>query len=297
MSIRKFGVDVAVTPGEELMQLYLHEHVLGVETWPQSKESNPEYFVICPTGNVLIEIKDFGEDELQRKAKSGERSAGAYSPVKRIARQVERSFQQLNQASAASPCMTVLYGTGTPYDYDLLVKDALYGRTVIRQMVGPEGALGEEWVGHDATITPDKKLVGIAVFTRDSAKHISAVAYLELVNPIGAMRRIYSAQFWEQHDPGGREELLSLIESLEAELVAEFGPDDEEFARLRIYHNQQASVPLPRTAFTGKHDLQTWVENGKLVSVGYVEPQYDSLSAFLEKRQNRNRQPGSADNK
>ncbi len=125
MPIRKDGVDVPVTVGEELMDLYLRDHNLDKETWPQSRGSNPEYFVMCPTGKVLIEIKDFGEDEIQRRVLSGEGFADAFGPFKRISKQVERSFDQLKQASLEHPCLTVLYGTGTPYDRDNLVRDAL----------------------------------------------------------------------------------------------------------------------------------------------------------------------------
>lgn len=275
MTRRKGGKDLDTTPGETLMSRYLEATGLSREPWPTTDGGrNPEFFIAAPQAKVLVEIKDFSEDELERAvlnaSSEGRLAGGPWNPVQRVIGRVDKSLEQLKMGAEKYPCVCILYESSfTPYTRELFVSSALFGPMVITQEVGVDGALGEATSHHKGGIDPDKAPRKSALFDRGNTKHLSAVAVLEEIDPSAAERQSYINAFLATADRQDAIKFLGAVKKAEREAKRKFGPVTL-FTRLRIYYNHNADIKLERSIFCGKYDWHCWFEKNLRQTAGYA---------------------------
>lgn len=270
MTRRKDGKDLDTTPGETLMSRYLKGAGLSREPWPAIDGGrNPEFFIFTPNSKVLVEIKDFSEDQQEKAILNGLSAGGAWAPVQRVIGRVDKSLDQLKRGEGKYPCVCILYESSfTPYAKDLFVSSALYGPMVIVQEVGVDGALSEATSHHKGGIDPDKPPRKSALFDRDNTKHLSAVAVLEEIDPLCAARQSLTDEFLATADKKDAVKFISAVKMADEEVKKKFGPETL-YPRLRIYYNHNADIKLERNIFCGKYDWHCWFENNLRQTSGY----------------------------
>ncbi len=255
--------------GESVFERYLTNLSLTWDYEPLVGTKRPDYLILVkPDLKVLVEVEDFTgsshELSILDEIAAGRNPAGPWDPIKYINRAIRDAAAQLKPGKGTYPCVAVLYNDATmPYDNELFVTQAMFGRLKITQLVGPEGAMSEA----ESVYSPDERYL-----TPKQNTTISAVAVLEEIQPnIHILREAEQELFARidaeepPDDPYERgfasvtrkaKKALPQLELLRAELERQYGAEflDKTCERLRIYHNPWAAVPLPAEALNGEYD-------------------------------------------
>lgn len=241
-------------------------------TWdyePLVGTKHPDYLVLARTElKILVEVEDFTgsghELAMLKEIAAGGNPAGPWDPIKYINRAIRDAAAQLKPGKGIYPCVAVVYNDATmPYDNELFITQAMFGRLKITQLVGPEGAVSEA----ESVYSPEERYL-----TPKQNTTISAVAVLEEIQPnIHILRQAEQDLFARidaeepPDDPYERgfasvsrkaKKALPQLELIRAELESKYGAEflDMTCERLRVYHNPWAAVAFPKEAFNGRHD-------------------------------------------
>lgn len=259
-------VQKAKPEGEIVFERYLTENGLGWEYEPLIGSKHPDYLVHGKV-KVLCEVEDFAGSDHERQVlaqiKAGASQAGVWDPIGYVNNAIRSAAKQLRPGKGEYPCVAILYNDATmPYEHELFITQAMFGRLQISQLVGPMGAMSEAVTEYSRQ---ERYL------TRNCNTTISAVALIEEFKPnIHILRDEESAILdrMRAEEPGdgpwgslaavseGLTRALPLLKKLRTDLDDKLGPGfiDEVHPRLRIYHNPWAAMKLPLEALGGKHD-------------------------------------------
>lgn len=253
------------TEGEEMFDKYLAENGLMWSPWPDSNERNPDRIVHTSAGDVVCEIKDFGENDEYRELianfKAGKSSSGRSDLSKATAKRIWAALDQLAVVKDDRPTMVVLYNPGyMPHELHEFVLEALYGQPQIAVSIGPK-APAEVFMTYGGT-TGAGNDYNKGLFLKPELAHVSAVAVLE---PIRLNKPEYDSSLdaflsnWEQNNPEDGKELLKVCAAIEEHgqsFIKKYGAGSIEAVayRLRIYFNPNSSKSLVDSVFTGPYD-------------------------------------------
>lgn len=244
---------------------YLAENGLKWSLWPDSNDKNPDRIVHTASGDVVCEIKDFGENdeyrELITNCKAGESSAGRADLSVATAKKVMKALDQLAVVKDGRPTMIVLHNPGyLPHELDFFVREALYGQPQLEVGIGPrESEEGQFHYGSATTGNDFNK----GLFFKAELAHVSAVAVLETVKPNqqvydDSLDAFYSR--WKTNNSEAAKSALlawDAIDEHKASFLVQFGADylSKIVIRLRVYPNPYAMRKLPQAIFTGRRDV------------------------------------------
>jgi hypothetical protein len=263
--------DEKLTPGEKLMTEYFQSFSIKHERWPVKTGKQPDWLVHLATGDVAIENKDIEcgveEEKLNQVVIS---HGGAFGDVGAPPLQKSRNrlYDALLKASAigeSMPFVPVLHNLSfLPHTHGAIIQQALYGPTVIAQMVGPEGALSDVWL----RATEDHRMLrdeSIGFFGRSNTNCISAVGVLSWYQPNKEawddFLHVPLRQVIERKDRTDRM-IEELISTKKIEFESAIGPVDRVVPRFALYHNPLAKVELPKEAFAfDTNCYQMWFEH------------------------------------
>lgn len=258
--------------GEQIFEVYLRENNFLREYEPAlGPGKRPDYLVHVETGDILCEVKDFGEAAIDRKLQSerqpmrlsdgtvvGAIVSGSWDPLPRIRDRILKAAKQLRPFKGKYPCSVILYNPGYMTDLgDFTVISAIFSHK-------------------DRLLSPEKNTT------------ISAVAVLEIFRPHLFILHEAAAKQAEEDRKNGVPSDKRIENSLRAcEETRQKYPSgyfDEAHPRLRVYHNPFAACPLPLTTFRGPYDEQTWQdpESGETKTKGVKKRR--SAESFVFKR-------------
>lgn len=253
------------TEGEGMFDKYLAENGLKWSLWPDSNERNPDRIVHTRAGDVVCEIKDFGENDEYRELianfKAGKSSAGRTDLSQATAKRIRKALGQLAMVKDDRPTMVVLYNPGyLPHELHEFVLEALYGQRAITVNIGPK-APEEVFIKYGDSADEGGEW-NKGLFLKPELSHVSAVAVLANIKP---NKRIFDSSLdaflsgWEMDNPEGRKDALKVLAAIEKHgkaFIEKYGPDFIEVTsvRLRIYGNLNCSKRLFDSAFTGPFD-------------------------------------------
>lgn len=254
------------TEGEEMFDKYLAENALKWSPWPDSNERNPDRIVHTSAGDVVCEIKDFGENDEYRELianyKAGKSSAGRADLSVATAKKVMKALDQLAVVRDDRPTMIVLHNPGyLPHELSEFVLEALYGQPQIAVSVGPK-APDEVFIQYGSSTAGGGKDWNKGLFLKPELAHVSAVAVLANIKP---NRRMYDSSLdahlseWEKNNPSAKRDsvqYLAAIESHGRAFIEKHGPDfiEATATRLKIYYNPNSNRLLEKSCFDGFFD-------------------------------------------
>lgn len=254
------------TEGEEMFDKYLAENGLKWSPWPDSNERNPDRIVHTSAGDVVCEIKDFGENDEYRELitnfKAGKSAAGRSDLSRATAKRIRKALGQLAMVKDDRPTMVVLYNPGyLPHELDFFVREALYGQPQLAVGIGScESVKGQFCYGNGTTAEGDD--FNKSLFLMVELAHVSAVSVLASIRP---NKRIYDSSLdahlseWEKLHPSDKRDsvqYLAAIENHGQSFVERYGLDFLEVTagRLKIFYNPNCRHALKTSSFIGFYD-------------------------------------------
>ena len=128
--------------GERVFEVYLQENKLPQEYEPPlGPGKRPDYLVHAQVGDVLCEVKDFGEAAIDQRLHEDRQpirlsdgttvagiAVGAWNPLPRIRDRLAKAKKQLGPFKGKYPCVVILYNPGYMADLgDSTVRGAMFG--------------------------------------------------------------------------------------------------------------------------------------------------------------------------
>lgn len=241
--------------GEATVAEYLAVRRIGFEYEPQIGTRHPDFLAHAPGGDIVLDVY---EPVLRLH-----NSSGAFDSVKPVSGAFDARKRKQAQAArkAGLPFIVVIGSANSDIAYDWMAAvGALRGRPGVSFAVGP---------GAPADPEPTPTLIGIGKTGGGDNTSFSALAVLHTFNPTQWRLRLaqhelvrhYEPRLPDEHDSRIRAltEIYQRYADIEADLTERglYLPNARR-VRLAVYHNPNASIPLPRT-FAGVHDEQ-WDE-------------------------------------
>lgn len=254
------------TEGEEMFDKYLAENGLKWSPWPNINDKNPDRIVHTTAGDIVCEIKDFGENneykDLIANYKEGKSSAGRSDLSIATARRIRKALDQLAMVKDERPTMVVLFNPGyLPHELSPFVLEALYGQPHMTVSIAPK-APNEVYMQYGSGTASEGQDDGKGLFLKPELTHVSAVAVLASIKP---NKRMYDSSLdahlseWEKNNPSAMKDSIQYLEAIENHgqaFIEQHGSDFLEVTatRLKIYYNPNCSKRLADTVFAGPYD-------------------------------------------
>jgi hypothetical protein len=254
------------TEGEEMFDKYLAENGLTWSPWPDRNEKNPDRIVHTSAGDVVCEIKDFGENDEYRELianyKEGKSSAGRGDLSRATGQRIWDALDQLAMVKDERPTMVVLFNPGyLPHELSPFVLETLYGHPQITINIDP-GSPHEEHFQYGSDTAGEGRSYNKGLFLKPKLAHVSAVAVLASIKP---NKRIYESSLdahlseWEKNNPSAKRDSIQYLEAIENHgraFIEKYGLEflDLTAIRLKIYHNQNCGRVLDAGSFLGLYD-------------------------------------------
>jgi len=250
-------------PGEIEFERYLRALSISWSYEPDIEGVHPDYLLFGKS-EIVCEVKDFESSALEQSVipsiLNGESVAGPWNPVDYIRARLKKARKQLQSSKGIRPGVVVLFNTQTmPFDDSLFIEEALFGAPVFSESVGPSGASstsldsGNSETDRFLTVTSNTSISAVAVLEVIRPNiHLLETAQNEVLSGINEGR----VEGEQKNIKADVRRALPLLERAQHEIESKYGKPYlyTELARLRVFHNLFAALPLEQTVFNAEFD-------------------------------------------